>query len=74
MRAKYYCSGIRKLENSLIAHLKGVSGNDPEDDVDSNQFNLAPPVGKLEIWIDNPNAEDFFQKGKVYYLDISEVQ
>lgn len=74
MRAKYYCSGVEKMENSVIAHLSGIEGSDEQDDVNSNQFNLAAPIGKLQIWIDNPNAEDFFKKGKEYYVDISEVE
>lgn len=74
MRTKYYCSGVEKMEDSVIAHLNGVQGTNAEDDVDSNQFNLAAPIGRLQIWIDNPNAEDFFKKGKEYYLDISEVE
>lgn len=74
MRAKYYCSKVEKVQDSLIAHLHGVKGSDLEDDVESNQFNIAAPIGKLQIWIDNPNADDFFKKGKEYYLDISEVE
>lgn len=74
MRAKYYCSAIEKMHNSAIAHLNGVEGSNTEDDIDNNQFNLAAPIGRLRIWIDNPNAEDFFTKGKEYYLDISEVE
>lgn len=74
MRAKYYCSEVEKIENSAIAHLKGVEGTTTDDDVDNNQFNLASPIGRLQIWIDNPNAKNFFKKGKEYYLDISEVK
>ncbi|WPP51683.1 hypothetical protein [Catalinimonas niigatensis] len=74
MRAKYYCSKVEKVQDSLIAHLKGVKGADVEDDVENNQFNIAAPIGKLQIWIDNPNAEDFFRKGEEYYLDISKVE
>lgn len=74
MRAKYYCSEVEKVENSVIAHLNGVQGTDTEDDVGSNQFNLAAPIGRFRIWVDNPNAEGFFKKGEEYYLDISEVK
>lgn len=73
MRAKYFCSKVEKVQDSLIAHLQGVKGSDVEDDVANNQFNIAEPIGKLQIWIDNPNANDFFKKGKVYYLDITEA-
>jgi hypothetical protein len=73
MRAKYFCSKVEKVQDSLIAHLHGVKGSDATDDVDNNQFNLSSPIGKLQIWIDNPNADQFFKKGKEYYLDISEV-
>ncbi len=52
MRAKYYCSEIEKIENSAIAHLNGVEGTTTDDDVDNNQFNLAAPIGRLQIWID----------------------
>jgi len=74
MRAKYFCSEVEKVQESFIAHLAGVKGTDTDDDVENNQFNIAPPIGKLQIWIDNPNAEHFFKKGKEYYLDISEVE
>lgn len=74
MRAKYYCSEVEKMDNSVIAHLKGVEGSNTDDDVDNNQFNLAAPIGRLRIWIDNPNAKGFFKKGKEYYLDIEETE
>lgn len=64
MRAKYYCSGVETMEDSVIAYLDGVEGRDADDDADSNQFNLAAPIGRLQIWVDNPNAENFFKKGK----------
>lgn len=74
MRAKYHCSKVEKVQDSYIAHLHGVKGADVEDDVASNQFNIASPIGKLQIWIDNPNADQFFKKGEEYYLDISKVE
>lgn len=74
MRAKYYCSKVKRVQDSLIAHLHGIEGSDVEDDVENNQFNIAPPIGKLQIWIDNPNADDFFKKGEEYYLDISKAE
>ena len=74
MRAKYFCFSVEKMENSAIAHLNSVQGADADDDVDSNQFNLATPIGRLQIWIDNPNANGFFKQGNEYYLDISEVE
>ncbi|MDF9798045.1 hypothetical protein OKW21_003308 [Catalinimonas alkaloidigena] len=73
MRAKYFCSKVERVQNSLIAHLHGIQGIDTNDDVDNNQFNLSAPIGKLQIWIDNPKAEQFFIKGKEYYLDITKV-
>lgn len=74
MRAKYYCLEVEKMENSAIAHLSGVEGTNADDNVDNNQFNLAAPIGRLRIWIDNPNAKGFFKKGKEYYLDIQEAE
>ena len=74
MRAKYYCSSVEKMENSVIAHLNGVEGSDTTDDIESNQFNFAAPIGRLQIWIDDPNVKSFFKKGSEYYLDISEVK
>lgn len=74
MRAKYYCSEVEKVQESLIAHLNAVKGSDEDDDIESNQFNIAAPIGRLQIWIDNPHADAFFKKGKEYYLDFSEVE
>ncbi|MEK6482049.1 hypothetical protein WJR50_31195 [Catalinimonas sp. 4WD22] len=31
----YYCSGVEKMENSVIAHLNGVEGSDTADDMES---------------------------------------
>lgn len=74
MRAKYYCSEVEKIDNSVVAHLNGVPGINADDDANNNQFNLADPIGSLQIWVDHPEAKDFFKKGVHYYLDISKVE
>lgn len=50
--------------NAIYSHNKNT---------EDNQFSSATPSGMLEMMISNPNAVDFFQPGKKYYLDISEA-
>lgn len=70
LRAKFYCQDIK--EDGLVK-LSAVYGSDDKDNEENNQFSEATPYGELEMQVDNPNAQDFFEIGKEYYLDFEEV-
>jgi hypothetical protein len=69
LRAKFSCNAI---ENDMVK-LSAVYGNDDKDNEENNQFSEATPYGELEMMISNPDAKDFFEVGKNYYLDFQEA-
>jgi len=71
MRAKFKCNSVTTYESgSVTAHLKPVIGGSEEN----RSFWNYSPGGSLELNITNPNAVNFFQPGKEYYLDFNIVQ
>jgi len=70
MRAKIEVQSITKFPNSVIVKACPVM----DDGIPENEsFNIYTPSGSLELGITNPNAMDFLQPGKQYYLDFSEA-
>lgn len=41
---------------------------------EDNQFSQATPSGSIEMMVTNPNALEFIQPGKSYYVDFSEAE
>ena len=70
VRAKFSCNTI--IEN--MVELSAVYGTDDKDNEENNQFSEATPYGELKMMISNPDAKDFFQVGKSYYLDFQEAE
>jgi hypothetical protein len=65
VRAKFKCSMVSQYEGgSKKYEFWAVYGED------SKPWAKATPNGKLEITIDNPDAQKF-EVGKEYYLDFS---
>jgi len=40
---------------------------------ENERFHQYTPSGSLTMFVDNPPAQTFFQLGKSYYLDFTEV-
>lgn len=70
LRAKFYCHSI--ISDGMVK-LSAVYGTDEKDNEENNQFSEATPYGELEMMVSNPSAKDFFEQGKTYYLDFTEV-
>lgn len=73
MRAKFHTESVTKHSGGATTALlmpvrKGAN------DSENTQFWQATPIGKLEITITNPTAQEFFEAGKEYYLDFSEAK
>lgn len=65
LKAKFHCDHvIHQNGGGRAALLYPVAG--PEN----ASFSKWTPAGKLEITVTNPDAKDFFEPGKCYFLDI----
>ena len=69
VRAKFWCSGIDKIEWATIVTLTAVYSGSLENE----QFFEATPVGKVEMYIKNEIAAQEFELNKHYYLDFTPV-
>lgn len=69
IRAKVTVHRAERSGGSERVELGAVKsgGDDPED----NAFATATPYLKLEMTIDNPDAQGYFQPGRRYYLDVT---
>ncbi|MEH2293827.1 hypothetical protein [Nostoc sp.] len=71
MRAKFQVASVSRFADfdGVEVKLRPVI-----DDYEENKkFWKYTPQGKLEVTITNPNAVEFFEVGKEYYLDFSEA-
>ena len=69
--AKFQCSGIISQGSCKVAHFYAVYGTEEEN----KDFTKATPFGNLSIGIqEDVPASSFFQQGKSYYLEFSEVK
>lgn len=77
LRAKFSCAHVidygsyDKVNPNKKVNLTAVYSHNKN--TEDNQFSSATPSGSLEMMISNPNATDFFQPGKKYYIDITEA-
>lgn len=71
LRAKFQTGSITDFGyGSKQFKLSAVYSNNPGED---NQFSQATPSGTIEMMVSNPDAMDFFQHGKKYYVDFTEA-
>jgi hypothetical protein len=72
VRAKFNVTEITKYGNAgggKVTLNAVVGGDNPEN----KEFWKATPSGKIEIWIDNPEAMAKFDFGE-YYIDFTKVE
>lgn len=68
VRAKFLCAWIEKKEDGAVrVNLQAVTSGSKENE----QFWKYTPSGSMEMYITNPSAAGFFEKGKEYFLDFS---
>lgn len=70
LRAKFTCNTI---EEGGLVKLSAVYGTDDKDNEENNEFSKYTPYGELEMQVDNPNADGFFEEGEEYYLDFQKA-
>lgn len=71
MRAKFYVNTITTYAGyvGVKVELSPVMNDSQEN----KKFWKATPNGKLELSITHPDAAKYFEVGKEYYLDFTEV-
>jgi hypothetical protein len=71
MRAKFLVESVTNhAGGGNTVNLRPVNTGSEEN----KSFWQYTPSGKLEMFINNPNAANFFQPGAEYYLDFTQVQ
>jgi hypothetical protein len=71
VRAKFTVTKISKFTfpQTEIILTPQYDDSIPED----RRFSKATPSGEFRMFIDNPAAEQFFELGQPYYIDISKA-
>ncbi|MEH2169330.1 MAG: hypothetical protein V7K41_29950 [Nostoc sp.] len=72
MRCKFEVTSLTRYAGipSVKVELHPAMGQDEED----RKFWKITPTGKIELMIDDSNNVNYFEVGKEYYLDFSEVE
>jgi hypothetical protein len=71
VRAKMYVDVItRHDENNVAVSLRAVTATDSEE---NKTFSLYTPSAQITMWITNPDAFNYFEMGKEYYLDFAKA-
>lgn len=72
LQAKFTCHEVTRSmygERPSLGAIYGTSEEDP-----NRAWAKATPSGKLEMQIDNPAAQGFFEPGKHYLITIEEAE
>ncbi len=72
LRAKFKVSSVEKFAESIGEKVTMYPVYSPEGE--NKDFWDATPNGKLEMTINNTNAQGRFQPGQEYYLDFTPSQ
>jgi hypothetical protein len=70
VRAKLSCTSAVKGPYGTQVSFWALYSNNPED----NSFAQATPSAQLNMMVNNPSAEEFFEPGKTYFLDFKKVE
>ena len=69
LRAKFYVDELTGDKDSgFSVKLSAVMS---DENMENQDFNKYTPSGSLEMFVDNPKADGFFEEGKEYYLDFT---
>lgn len=74
VRGKSFVLGLQKMSKGPGTTIKlgAVSASDKERS-ENNIYHKHTPSGSIEMYVDNPHAEEFFTIGRVVYVDFSEA-
>lgn len=67
MRAKFRVRSTTNDGYGISVKMEAVYDGSPEN----NQFAQATPSGTLEMYVNNPEAKNFLEPTKEYYLDFT---
>jgi len=71
VRGKFTLNSVTKHSyGGQTFNFTAVYDNQTEE---NKRFAKAIPSGQLSMTVDNPPAQEFFEKGKSYYLDFSKA-
>jgi hypothetical protein len=74
VRGKFLLRQIAKVSWSPTAQIFTFSAVMDSFTEENKKFAQYTPNGTLEMTVDNPPAQDFFELGKTYYLDFSKAE
>ena len=74
VRGKFTLSEIRHHNWSPTAQTFVFSAVYDQTTEENKRYSKATPSGRLEMTVDNPPAQAFFELGKSYYLDFSKAE
>jgi len=71
-RCKFTCTGVTRHSwpGQTVKLQTQYDDKIPED----QKFSTATPSGSMEMTINNPALEGFFEPGKNYYIDVIPVE
>lgn len=73
VRCKFVCIGVNREDPTVHATFNAVTAtDDPESE--NSRFWRWTPNGRLDLYIDNPDASNDFKEGEEYYLDIQLIK
>jgi hypothetical protein len=74
VRGKFFVLGFERQQHSSGTKIKlgAVSASDPEK-TENCMYHKFTPNGSIEMWVDNPEAEQFFVLGEELYVDFTKA-
>ncbi len=69
LKAKFVCHSVKNVIGGQFVEAHPVTGGSEEN----KTYATASPGGKLELYINNPEAFDAFKPGGKFTLDIVQV-
>ncbi|AID18334.1 hypothetical protein PPF1_21 [Rhizobium phage vB_RleM_PPF1] len=76
VRAKFRCFGIthQPSNDPSVVYAKVELMPVYEQEGANKQWSKATPSGKIEMFITNPAAVEWFEQGKQYYVDFTPAE
>jgi hypothetical protein len=74
VRAKFKVDSIKQVVWNPTVRVIGLTAVCADEVLENQRFHKYTPAGTLEIHIDNPPVAEFFQLGKLVYLDFTEAK
>jgi hypothetical protein len=73
VRGKFILQSIAKVSWSPTAQIFKFGAICDQATEENKRFAQYTPSGQVEMTVDNPPAQEFFELGKAYYLDFSKA-